>query len=222
VYYVHADHLGSPRAVTRPSDNALMWQWDNLDPFGANATNENPSGQGAFRYNLRFPGQYYDTEVGTNFNMRRDYDPTIGRYEQSDPIGLRGGINTYTYVASDPVSGTDPKGLERRGAGKVLGPGCGAGYGTGVPDNPLVIFRFRQCCVDHDNCYDDCNKQATKTQCDDIFCDCLWNTCANSLYPDVCRFLANTYCEFATRGGKLSRKCVTCVPAYKPPGPNPA
>jgi RHS repeat-associated protein len=103
IYYVHADHLGSPRAITRPSDNLVMWRWDNLDPFGANLANENPSGQGAFRYGLRFPGQYYDAETGTHYNYFRDYDPAVGRYEQSDPIGLKGGLNTYAYVDSNPI-----------------------------------------------------------------------------------------------------------------------
>ena len=93
VYYVHADHLGSPRAVTRPSDNAMIWQWDNVDPFGANLPNENPGGQGTFKYALRFPGQYYDAETGMHYNYFRDYDPVIGRYIQSDPIGLKGGLN---------------------------------------------------------------------------------------------------------------------------------
>ena len=110
-YYVHADHLGSPRAVTRLADNSIMWQWDNLDPFGNNAANENPSGQGALKYSLRFPGQYYDFEVGTNYNYFRDYDPAVGRYEQSDPLRLDGGINTYGYVHASPVRLSDPFGL---------------------------------------------------------------------------------------------------------------
>jgi RHS repeat-associated protein len=111
VYYVHADHLGTPRAVTRPSDNTLLWRWDNLDPFGANAANENPAGAGTFTYGLRFPGQYYDAETGTNYNYFRDYDPTVGRYIESDPIGLDGGLNTYAYATDNPLLAIDPKGL---------------------------------------------------------------------------------------------------------------
>ncbi len=110
-YYMHADHLGSPRAVTRPSDNAIMWRWDNTDPFGANPANENPAGQGTFKYALRFPGQYFDAETGTHYNYFRDYDPGVGRYEQSDPIGLAGGVNTYKYVMNSPIRYYDPSGL---------------------------------------------------------------------------------------------------------------
>ena len=69
IHYVHADHLGTPRAVTRPSDNAIEWRWDNAEPFGNAPPNENPSGLGAFKYNLRFPGQYFDSEIGTSYNL---------------------------------------------------------------------------------------------------------------------------------------------------------
>ena len=111
VYYVHADHLGTPRAVTRPSDDAVVWRWDSAEPFGSNLPDENPAGLGAFTYHLRFPGQYYDAETGTHYNYFRDYDPTIGRYSQSDPIGLKGGLNTYAYVGNSPIASVDPSGL---------------------------------------------------------------------------------------------------------------
>jgi RHS repeat-associated protein len=106
--------------VTRPSDNAIVWQWDNQDPFGTNSANENPTGKGSFKYWVRLPGQYYDAESGTDYNFMRDYDPTIGRYVESDPAGLRAGPNTYAYVDANPLSYIDPFGLETYGCTKPL------------------------------------------------------------------------------------------------------
>ncbi|HGT3378250.1 TPA: RHS repeat-associated core domain-containing protein, partial [Pseudomonas aeruginosa] len=62
--------------------------------------------------NLRFPGQYYDAESGLHYNYFRDYDPETGRYVETDPIGLEGGINTYGYVGANPVGNIDPLGLQ--------------------------------------------------------------------------------------------------------------
>ncbi|MBK9117017.1 MAG: RHS repeat-associated core domain-containing protein [Betaproteobacteria bacterium] len=112
VHYVHADHLGTPRAITRPSDDQLLWRWDNAEPFGNSLSDENPAGLGTYRYHLRFSGQYYDTETGLHYNYFRDYDPAIGRYAQSDPIGLSGGNNSYAYVGGDPIRRFDPRGQQ--------------------------------------------------------------------------------------------------------------
>jgi RHS repeat-associated protein len=66
--------------------------------------------------NLRFPGQYFEAESALNNNMMRDYDSTIGRYIQSDPIGLSGGINVYEYVGASPIMHRDPNGLDPLGS----------------------------------------------------------------------------------------------------------
>ncbi|CAK0780119.1 hypothetical protein CCP4SC76_7230003 [Gammaproteobacteria bacterium] len=102
-YYVNANHLNAPRIITN-SNGQVVWSWDPV-AFG------DTQPIGAFTYNLRFPGQYYDAETGFHYNMARDYNPSVGRYVQSDPIGLRGGLNTYGYVRGNPVSSSDSHGL---------------------------------------------------------------------------------------------------------------
>jgi RHS repeat-associated protein len=111
VLYIHADHLNAPARISAPSTNAIVWRWDH-DPYGNGAPNEDPDGNGhSLQFNLRFPGQYFDAETGLHYNYFRDYDPAVGRYMQSDPIGLDGGANTYGYADMNPASNIDPSGL---------------------------------------------------------------------------------------------------------------
>lgn len=110
-WYIHTDHLNTPRSVENPTTGELVWRWDSA-PFGETAPDEDPDGDlELFTLPLRFPGQYADQETGLHYNYFRDYEPQIGRYVQSDPIGIKGGTNTYAYVANAPTSRIDPTGL---------------------------------------------------------------------------------------------------------------
>jgi len=105
-----ARYLNTPRLI-QDQAGTTVWRNDNTEPFGDSVPNDNPSGLGAFEFPLRFPGQYFDRETNLSYNYFRDYDPTIGRYVESDPIGLKGGLNTYAYALSNPVAKTDAFGL---------------------------------------------------------------------------------------------------------------
>jgi RHS repeat-associated protein len=98
--------------VVANSAGTTVWRWDQMEPFGVNVADENPSGLGAFEFPLRFPGQYADKETNLHYNYFRDYDSSIGRYVESDPIGLLAGLNTYAYVLGSPLSYVDPSGLD--------------------------------------------------------------------------------------------------------------
>jgi len=104
VYSVHADQTGRAMALTAPNQS-VAWASRN-DPFDRSTV----AGSATF-FPLGFPGQYWDAEDGLWHNGFRDYDSKTGRYIQSDPIGLGGGVNTYAYVGGNPVSMTDPTGL---------------------------------------------------------------------------------------------------------------
>jgi len=114
-YFYQHDQLSTPNLLTS-NTGQIKWQGV-IDAFGQVQTTtsdiNNP---------LRFPGQYADSETGLHYNYFRDYDPELGRYIQSDPIGLAGGINTYGYVGGNPISYVDPTGEIG-----LLGAGIGAG-----------------------------------------------------------------------------------------------
>ena len=146
LHFIHTDHLGTPKEMTNLSQE-IIWRIQSK-PFGLGEVDEDVDGDGQrVTLNVRFPGQYFDSETGLHYNYFRDYDPDIGRYLQSDPIGLKGGLNTYAYVGGNPVMWIDSLGLARQygaqlsGAigGGLAGFSLSVGWGISVPDD---IFRW--------------------------------------------------------------------------------
>ncbi|OOG49237.1 hypothetical protein B0E50_07580 [Rhodanobacter sp. C01] len=109
INYVTADQLSTPRVVT-DGTGAVIWQWAYQgNPFGE----QQPTSTTGYVLNLRFPGQYYDAESGLGYNVNREYEAATGRYIQSDPIGLAGGLSSYSYVDSSPLQDIDLLGLKK-------------------------------------------------------------------------------------------------------------
>jgi RHS repeat-associated protein len=146
-YAIHSDHLNTPRLMTDDSNKAV-WQWP-YSAFGDNkptgilkatASPNNAVTQDqttnallkatapAVKFNLRFPGQYFDDESNLNQNFNRSYQFGQGRYSQSDPIGLDGGWNRFGYANQNPLLFTDPTG--EAGIAAVIGGMAVTGYGV--------------------------------------------------------------------------------------------
>ncbi|MFT0214039.1 RHS repeat-associated core domain-containing protein [Pseudomonas sp. F1_0610] len=103
-HYLYNDHLGTPQIAANSEGNAT-WQAQ-MQAFGETT----PNRTNQITMNLRYPGQYFDAETGTHYNYYRDYNPRVGRYSQSDPIGLGGGINHYGYAEGNALRYKDPDG----------------------------------------------------------------------------------------------------------------
>ena len=104
-YWYLNDHLGTPQKVVSQI-GATVWAAES-SAFGDTTIQTQQ-----ITNNLRFPGQYFYTESGLNYNYYRDYFINIGRYTELDPIGLVGGINLYNYSSQSPLINIDPEGLD--------------------------------------------------------------------------------------------------------------
>jgi RHS repeat-associated protein len=122
-YAIQSDHLNTPRRLIQ-SDGQVAWQWaysafgDEKPTVASNRFANTDLNQSfgtttvpAVTFNLRYPGQYFDQESNLHYNYHRSYSAAVGRYTQSDPIGLDGGWNRFGYAEGNPISKTDPTGL---------------------------------------------------------------------------------------------------------------
>jgi RHS repeat-associated protein len=110
-HYVHVDHLGTSQRLTN-AQGETTWRMVS-EAFGKTFVDTAlaPATTGSTTNNLRFPGQYEDQETATHYNYMRTYLPMVGRYGETDPIGLAAGVNTFVYVVNRPLNAFDPKGL---------------------------------------------------------------------------------------------------------------
>jgi RHS repeat-associated protein len=106
LHHLHTDHLGTPLEA---SNDAGEITWRVTYRTWGNVVTEEVA---EIQQRVRFQGQYFDAETGLHYNRFRYFDPRNGRYVQSDPIGLEGGVNTYAYVSCDPINCQDPLGLQ--------------------------------------------------------------------------------------------------------------
>lgn len=105
LYAATTGQLGEPQALTDAS-GALAWS-GYVAPFGTTTTFAAPT----ISLDLGYPGQWSQPEAGNLArNGVRDYDPSLGRYAEPDPLGLGGGQNVYSYVDGDPLNASDPWG----------------------------------------------------------------------------------------------------------------
>ncbi|SDQ37682.1 RHS repeat-associated core domain-containing protein [Pseudoxanthomonas sp. CF125] len=140
LHYIEPDHLGTPRVVIEVARNVPVWTWDlKSEAFGNSVPAQDPDGDATpLVFDMRFPGQRFDAATGLNQNGARDYDMGGGRYVQSDPIGLNGGISTYAYALNSPLTWIDPEGTQMRGAVNpttTLPPGTTGAYNPVDPNN---------------------------------------------------------------------------------------
>ncbi|MEW8089888.1 MAG: RHS repeat-associated core domain-containing protein [Candidatus Thiodiazotropha endolucinida] len=211
IYYLHTDHLG---AVVKATDGTQALVWDaERKPFGERSVTT-----AQIEMPLGFPGQYFDEETGNYYNYFRDYDPKTGRYLQSDPIGLWGGVNTYGYANSNSLTNIDLKGLFW-GPNPPSGPSpnpnptpnspifpgssCGpAGSPNNFPNGMFGDWNFEPACQYHDQCYGHCG--ADKGYCDRAFRDIMtWecNKLGDMISRQTCRNMANAYYQAVDRFG---------------------
>jgi RHS repeat-associated protein len=157
-YFIHTGQIEEPLVMT-DATKAKVWG-AYVEPFGRATVFGTPSAG----LDLRLPGQFTQVETGAlSQNWNRDYDTSLGRYIQADPLGIEAGQNVYGYVDGDPLASVDVSGLEQfHYYGNWGGPGWANGQklneGTdylprpGDPSYRPPIDAQDACYESHDRC----------------------------------------------------------------------
>jgi RHS repeat-associated protein len=231
-YAVHPDHLGTARLIT-DSTNTPVWQW----PYSAFGNNK-PTGilstitsgtqtrlkatKPQQEVNLRFPGQYFDSESNLSYNYFRSYNGSQGRYTQPDPVGLGGGLTRFSYVGANPLRYADPSGLDPwwkepdpwypgtsappfqcRPDGNPWGWGCGDEKTDHRVPDVVGGVNMIPACRKHDDCYDGASKPgASKPQCDNQLKKDIYELCRQAGHSNYyCKSLSYSYFKGVDVGG---------------------
>jgi len=212
-------YLNTPRLVA-DTTGTTVWRWDQAEPFGNNSADEDPDANSvAFDLPLRLPGQHFDKESGLHYNYFRNYDAKSGRYAQSDPIGLWGGLNTFAYVGGSPLKYFDPLGLARC-AYYILEHTlvCDSNDGSKKIVVTQGVSSGLQECENNPACANEKNKGPVPPDDYNVFPNMLpgrngwWGMQSTSWVPGVsglmCRF-GDLRCGFNLHKGTYSLGCIT-------------
>ncbi len=117
--WLATDQLGSVIATTNSSGTVTA-------TYAYSATGEPSGGFASGGPAFRYTGQVQLAAVGLYYYKARMYDPALGRFLQTDPVGYSAGMNLYAYVDDDPINATDPSGLDNSNNNNPYD--CNGGY----------------------------------------------------------------------------------------------
>jgi RHS repeat-associated protein len=156
-FYIAPDHLGAPHQIT-DAGGAVVWQW-NPDPFG------NGDPVGAFPYELRFPGQFFDQATRLHYNYFRDYDPRLGRYLEATRSAWRTGSTPTPMPAETRLAMIPGARTMKRQAAPITPAQCQANGGFYYHKAAQFV------CSHFPNCsWSMCVRQGLQTE-DAMYCD---------------------------------------------------